>query len=173
MLQRWEMVEISVAARPPPNKCLCLFFFGDQLAPMLLLAGPGGEGGEHAVVGLATKQRRCHGSPCAQHAVTVVVASIFGRSSGLISTSTSEALGSVAGARHTEEIKWFVPGVLGVAGGEIQSPEKSSRADCSLISATEPRGRRRSGGGEPDVLDCVFQTSFRVFSAKKRSLIFK
>jgi hypothetical protein len=143
MLQRWEMVEISVAARPPPNKCLCLFFFGDQLAPMLLLAGPGGEGGEHAVVGLATKQRRCHGSPCAQHAVTVIVAAmIFGRSSGLISTSTTEAFRSVIGARHAQETKWFVPGVLGVAGGWIQSPEKSSRADCSLISAAEPRGRR-------------------------------
>jgi hypothetical protein len=172
MLQRWEMVEISVAARPPLNKRLCLFFFGGQPAPMLLLAGPGGEGGEHAVVGLATKQRRCLASPCAQHAVTVVVAAIFGRLSGLISTSTTEVFGSVAGARHAQEIKWFVPGVLGVAGGWIQSPEKSSRADCSLISAAEPRGRRRSGGGEPDVLDCIFQASFRVFS-EKRGLILK
>jgi hypothetical protein len=51
--------------------------------------------------------------------VTVVVAAIFGRSSGLISTSTPEAFGSVAGARHAQEIKWFVPGVLGVASGWI------------------------------------------------------
>jgi hypothetical protein len=142
---------------------------------MLLSAGPGGEGEEHAPVGLATKQRRCYGSPCAHHAVTVVVAAIFGRSSGLVSTSTAEACGSVAGARHAQEIKWCIPNVLGVAGGWIQSPEKSSRADCSLISAAKPRGCRRSGGGEPDVLDCVLVVESPMsrpwYCSKKRKII--
>jgi hypothetical protein len=100
--------------------------------------------------------------------VTVVVIVIFGRTGGLFSTSLVEALGSVAGARYAQEAKWCVPGVLGVAGGWILSPEKSKQANSSLISAEKPGGRRRSGGGEPAILDRVFSSSFRVFSAKKK-----
>jgi hypothetical protein len=88
----------------------------------------------------------------------------------MFSTSPAEAFGSVAGARHTQEAKWCVPGILGVAGGWILSPEKSMRATSSLISAEKPGGRRRSGGGEPTVLDCVFSSSSRVFYAKKEAL---
>jgi hypothetical protein len=105
--------------------------------------------------------------------VTIIVAAIFGRSSGLISTSQAEVLGSVARACHAKETKWCIPGVLGVAGSWVHSPEKSSRAISSLISAAKPGGRRRADGGEPDVLDCVFAFSYRVFPAKKRDLIFK
>lgn len=173
-LPRWEVVRSASAASSCNNKRpICLLFSGGQSAPMLLLVGPGGEGEEQAVVGLATKQRRRLGSPCAQHALTVIVVAIFGRSSGLISTSATEVFGSVAGARHAQETKWFVPGVLVVAGGGIQSSENSLRAVCSLILAAELRGRRRSGGGVPAVLDCFFQSSFRVFSAKKKGLILK
>jgi hypothetical protein len=49
-------------------------------------------------------------------------------------------LGFVAGARHTQEAKWCVPGVLGVAGGWILSPEKSMRETSYLISAGKPGG---------------------------------
>jgi hypothetical protein len=135
---------------------------------MLLSAGPGGEGEEHPPVGLVTKQRGCLGSPCTNHAVTIVVAAIFGRSSDLISTSTAEACGTVARARPAQEIKWFVPDVLGVAGGGFQALEKSSRAGCSLISTAKPRGRRRSGCGEAHVLDCFSQSFYKGFSKKRR-----
>jgi hypothetical protein len=139
---------------------------------MLLSTGPGGEGWEFAAVGLATMRRRCPGSPCAQHMETVVVAAIYSRFSGLISTSQVEDLGFVARACHAQETKWCIPGVLGVAGGWIHSPEKSSRV-ISLISAAKPGGRRRPGGGEPDVLDCILSSSVRVFSEKKRGFIIK
>jgi hypothetical protein len=74
--------------------------------------------------------------------VTVIVAVISGRIGGLFSTSLVEASGSVAGARHAQESKWCVPGVLGVAAaGSLRRRRASERTPlCSRLKSLEVVG---------------------------------
>jgi hypothetical protein len=148
------------------NQRLFHLYDGGQAHLLLLSVGLGGEGGEYACVRLVAMRRWCPwSSPCAEHTTTVVVAVILGRKGSPFSTSCP----------------WIHRRSSPHLGSQVVRPQRPrccQRLEClageeHASNLLFDLGRKVwrslvSGGGASDVLDCVLQISFMVFSAKKR-----